>query len=70
MSHKIERFDESNQRWRVLNVELPFSLEGLSSIVIEEVDLLIIGGKGIDGSRKDVIRFNYQELEGDEGTSG
>lgn len=51
-------------------MELPFSLEGLSSIVIEEVDLLIIGGKGIDGSRKDVIRFNYQELEGDEGTSG
>jgi len=49
--------------WDVLNVELPFSLEGLSAIVIEDVDLLIIGGKGIEGSKKDIIRFHCNELE-------
>lgn len=63
MTHHIECYNEEQLCWDILNVELPFSLEGLSAIVIEEVDLLIIGGKGIEGSKKDIIRFHCNELE-------
>lgn len=43
-----------------MNLELPYALEGLSSIIVDE-SLLIIGGKSNDGSSKDIIKFD--ELE-------
>jgi hypothetical protein len=51
-------------------VELPFSLEGLSSIALNDEEVLIIGGKGIEGSRREVIHYYAKELEQDSNTSG
>lgn len=48
--------------WDILNIELPFSLEGLSSIVVDD-SVLIMGGKGFDGSKKEIIKFNVTDLE-------
>jgi N-acetylneuraminic acid mutarotase len=70
ISHRIEWFNEGSQLWSVLTVELPFSLEGLSSVMLSDEELLIIGGKGIEGSRKEVIYYNSKELEQDTNTSG
>ncbi|CAK82722.1 unnamed protein product (macronuclear) [Paramecium tetraurelia] len=70
ISHKIECYNEQSQEWDVLNIELPFSLEGLSSIVIDDQDLFIFGGKGFDGSKKEIIRFNLDDLESNQNVSG
>ena len=60
ITHKIEYFDEFNNQWNFLNMELPYALEGLSSIIVDD-SLLIIGGKGNDGSSKDIIKFDDLE---------
>ena len=54
----------------LLNVKLPFALEGLSSINSNENEVLIIGGKGSNGSRKEILRYKSKELDDDYPTYG
>lgn len=68
ISHRIEVFNEGFLHWELLSVELPFSLEGLTSINICEDEILIIGGKGLEGSKKEIIRYTAKELENDSNT--
>jgi N-acetylneuraminic acid mutarotase len=70
ISHRIELFKESTMTWVTLMVELPFPLEGLGSVELSDDEVLLIGGKGLEGSRRDIIRFTANELEADENTNG
>jgi N-acetylneuraminic acid mutarotase len=70
ISNRIEYFNEAFSEWSVLNVRLPFPLEGLSSINLSDMEVLIVGGKGQDGSKKEVIRYTWKELEDDLPTQG
>ena len=53
-----------------MNVKLPFALEGLSAIKIDEEDIIIVGGKGENGSRREIIRYNWKTLEDDYASEG
>lgn len=69
ISHRIEKFNDALKTWTTLTVELPFALEGLASIVLDD-ELLIVGGKGLEGSKKQIIRYTAQELEDDNNSNG
>ncbi len=62
--------NEGFLQWTLMNVRLPFSLEGLSAIKYSDNEIILIGGKGENGSRKEIVYFNWKELEDDFATNG